>query len=122
MLPLITRASLFAVHVLRDSQATLSEVFSVPDRSGDDQFAEVTFHLDQRGLPVLDDVLVRLVCSVEALYAAGDHTVVLGRVSEVDEGAPGNPLVYVKRGYHTIGDAVSVATDLSSDGESSEAP
>ncbi len=122
MLPLLEKASAFAVHFLRSDQVSLSEAFAVPDRSGDEQFVNVSYHLDQRGLPVLDNVLARLVCTVEALFAAGDHTIVLGRVGEVYEGEPGEPLVYFKRGYHTVGDALSVSTDLPSDGDAADTP
>jgi flavin reductase (DIM6/NTAB) family NADH-FMN oxidoreductase RutF len=108
MLPLVERSSRFVVHVLREDQAHLSELFAVPDRTGEEQFAEVAFHRDETGLPVLEGVLARLYCSVDALHPAGDHVLVIGRVDQVEELSAGHPLVYFNRGYHSVGDEVDI--------------
>ena len=50
------------------------------------------------GLPVLDNALGNLDCSVVSAHEAGDHTIFVGEVREVivDEGAP---LLYFRGRY-----------------------
>lgn len=102
MLGLLERAEEFVVHFLRDSQSLMSEHFAVPDRTGQEQFATVEHTLSANGVPLIDGVLARLSCSVEAVYDAGDHAVILGLVRETAELSLGKPLLYFDRGYRSV--------------------
>lgn len=100
-------ATHYAVHLLGVDQAHLSDHFAMPERTGAEQFASVAFHRDARGTPVLDDVLAVLHCTHYAVYEAGDHSIFVGEVVEVEEGWPGEPLVYFNRAYRRVGEAVA---------------
>lgn len=101
---LVTTAPHFAVHLLRDDQAHLSERFAVPDLPGEAQFEGVAHRLSEAGVPLIDGVLAVLRCVPFAVYPAGDHSIVVGEVVGIDEGEGQAPLLYFDRRYHTVGD------------------
>jgi len=88
-------ASAFAVHVLGAGQAELAARFS---RNGTD-FSDLSFTLNDAGVPVLPEVLARFDCRTEARYEGGDHTIIIGRVSRFALGRAGPPLVFAQGRY-----------------------
>ncbi len=71
-----TDAEHYSIHVLNARQEALCmEVARNPARLKDQNLAINSFDV-----PVLDDCLVRFDCSREAIYEAGDHVIILGRV------------------------------------------
>jgi flavin reductase (DIM6/NTAB) family NADH-FMN oxidoreductase RutF len=95
----ILKAGEFAVNILSESQADISEKFSDPvfDRKAD-------LDLDE-DLPVLKNALAYLYCSVRNVYDGGDHSIFVAEVQKVrvDEG---RPLVYYRGLYHAVGNNV----------------
>jgi flavin reductase (DIM6/NTAB) family NADH-FMN oxidoreductase RutF len=79
-------ASHYAIHVLAEDQADLCWRFS---RSGAD-FADLDLSWNEHGVPLLPQSLARFECSVADRFAAGDHTILLGRVLDLEtqNGAP----------------------------------
>ncbi|KKC25197.1 flavin reductase family protein [Sphingomonas sp. SRS2] len=92
----IERAAKFCVNVLASDQVDLCRRFSA---KGEDKFAGLSHRVSANGSPVLDDVLAWIDCSLEKVYEAGDHYVVLGRVQELDIVRPGQPLLFFRGGY-----------------------
>ena len=105
---LIVAAERFAVHILADTQAHLSNHFAVKDRSGAEQFSSVAFRADAHGTPILEGALTVFHCTRFAVYPAGDHSLVLGQVYRIDEQADGAPILYFDRSYRTVGGAAEV--------------
>lgn len=105
--PTAMEAKDFVVHVLRDDQSDLSDRFAMPHYSKDDQLAGVGTADGPFGYPVLDDALVRFDCSMEQIHDAGDHSILVGRILNIEEGKGGRPVVYHQRAYHAIGDHVA---------------
>lgn len=99
----ITSAERFAVHVLSEAQAHLSDHFAFPHRTGAEQFADVRHEVDAYGTPVLDGVLAVLYCRPYAFFEAGDHSVVIGEVMDVEADAEGGPVLYYNRSYRGVG-------------------
>lgn len=104
----IQAAPRFAVHILTDEQAHLSNRFAMPDLSGAEQFAEVDYRLDDYGTPLLPDVLARLACRPYAHYEAGDHTIVVGEVVDLDLDVTQEPVLYFNRRYCAVGEEVKL--------------
>ncbi len=53
------------------------------------------FHrLSANGSLALDNVVAWIDCSLEKVYEAGDHYIVLGHVQELDIGCPDQPLLF----------------------------
>jgi len=93
----------FAISILTSAQRAVAERFSAD--------AAARFDGDIAlfdGLPVVADAAAWLLCERWQLVAAGDHTVVIGRVEHAVRGvgargeAAAGPLVYHERGYHEL--------------------
>ena len=106
MYGLITEAAHFAVHILHEDQAHLSNHFALPDLPGDAQFEGVPHRVGAHGTPILDDVLAVLHCRRYAVYDAGDHVIVLGEVLQIEDDGSGRPVLYFDRSYRKVGEAV----------------
>ena len=101
---LLTRADRFALHVLHEGQAHLSDRFATPDMPGDEQFRAVDYEVDAHGTPVLAGVMTVLLCTRHAVYDAGDHSIVLGLVTDIRKtDTDSRPLVYFDRSYRRVG-------------------
>ncbi|MGH2735895.1 MAG: flavin reductase family protein [Actinomycetota bacterium] len=93
----VTQARSFAVSVLGEAHEDLARAFSTPGTK--------PFHLlggrAEDGAPMADEPPAWLECSVEKIFEAGDHHVVLGLVEAC--GTNGNkPLLYFDRRYHRL--------------------
>lgn len=89
----------FGVSILREEQEALSEFFADPERNPDAAYRRgVKYHAMKSGIPVLENALGNLDCSVVSVHEAGDHIIFVGEVREVtvDEGAP---LLYFRGRY-----------------------
>lgn len=93
--PVITTSPHFVVNILGEQQEAVSRRFA---RKEDDRFDGIGYTLTAEGVPVLDGVLAHIECERHALHEAGDHTIVIGRVTggAVREG---RPLAYFRGGY-----------------------
>lgn len=102
-------AERFAVHLISDAHAHLSEQFATPDLTSEEQFKDVPYRLDPHGVPVLLDAMAVMHCVKHAVHDAGDHTIVVGRVVELEQIEGGLPILYFDRTYRSVGDEVQPA-------------
>lgn len=85
-----SKAEHYAIHVLNHQQNDLClEVARNPSRLKD-----CAINSNEFNVPVLDDCLVRFDCTREALYEAGDHVIILGRVQLVTQHDQAEPLMF----------------------------
>ncbi len=98
----LAEASHFAVHLLADRQSDLCQHFAVPDQSGGDQLAPVSYRTDTRGIPILDAAPTVLHCRWHEAFGAGDHTIVVGRVTQLEDRDEARPLLYYDRDYRSV--------------------
>jgi flavin reductase (DIM6/NTAB) family NADH-FMN oxidoreductase RutF len=77
---MIQRTGQFSLNVLSSDQKDLAAVFFKPQEGVGGRFEAAPFHLGELGLPILDNALGGLECSVVGQVAAGDHTVFVGEV------------------------------------------
>jgi 3-hydroxy-9,10-secoandrosta-1,3,5(10)-triene-9,17-dione monooxygenase reductase component len=96
--PTISAAGAFCVNVLARSQAGVSAVFG--SRGVLDRFAGVRWSTAPGGAPVLVDALTWVEASVDTVHDAGDHYVVVGRVTSVGASNDERPLLF-HRGRYT---------------------
>lgn len=102
----VVRASgRFAVNVLREGQEELAAVFA-SKRVHTEKFDAVT-HRVRHGLPVLDDALAWLACSLTTLVPAGDHAIGLGEVEALHVAEGGEPLVFFAGAYRALASTTS---------------
>lgn len=79
----------FAIHVLREDQEDAARAFV----SQADAFMGLTPQDNPRGVPTFDDCVARFDCDLETTHDAGDHTIIIGRVTEAFH-RPGKPLLF----------------------------
>ena len=91
----------FAVNILRQEQAHLSDRFAwVKD---EDRFAEGDWTTALTGAPILRDALAWLDCTLHSRLVAGTHTVYIGEVQASSVPEPDRePLVYWNRQYRPL--------------------
>jgi 3-hydroxy-9,10-secoandrosta-1,3,5(10)-triene-9,17-dione monooxygenase reductase component len=94
--PVIERAGHFCANVLADGQQELARRFGT---SGDDKFAGVRWSPAPSGAPVLAGALTWVECAVEAVHEAGDHYLVVGRVTGLGACRAGKPLLFYRGRY-----------------------
>jgi 3-hydroxy-9,10-secoandrosta-1,3,5(10)-triene-9,17-dione monooxygenase reductase component len=98
--PAIARAGHFCANVLSARQQDIARRFGV---SGADKFAELDWSPSASGAPVLAGVLTWMECAVTAVHEAGDHYLVVGRVTELGPVQPDRPLLFY-RGRYSVTD------------------
>jgi 3-hydroxy-9,10-secoandrosta-1,3,5(10)-triene-9,17-dione monooxygenase reductase component len=96
--PRIARIGELGVNVLSAGQRDLGRKFGV---SAADKFTDVSWTAAANGAPLLDGVLTWATCTVETVHEAGDHFVVIARVTEIGECVAGDPLLFY-RGRFTL--------------------
>ncbi len=96
--PVLEHCEHFAVNILAEEQEPLSRRFAEKEL---DRFDGVPFTRSVRGLALLDGALANLECSVTARHPAGDHTILVAEVREV-ELREGHPLLYYRGGYRRL--------------------
>ncbi|WP_181795437.1 flavin reductase family protein [Streptomyces sp. WELS2] len=100
--PAIAGTDHVGVHILGEHQSDLAATFA---RSGADRFgAPTAWREGPKGVPVLDDVLVWLVCRIVGRVPAGDHRIVLAEVELGDPSGTGRPLLYHQGRFNGLRD------------------
>ncbi|HEX6289037.1 MAG TPA: flavin reductase family protein [Herpetosiphonaceae bacterium] len=97
-LEVIQRTGVFAVNILAEDQAEISQRFA--SRRVQDKFATEQWHREATSAPILDGALAWLDCELCSCYDGGDHLILIGQVlatgtRTVDSG----PLLYYRGGY-----------------------
>ena len=88
----------FGVSVLADGQADLSTLFA---RKDTERPAELYF-TGTTGVPLMKDSLATLECTTQAIYAGGDHQILVGEVQAAELGTAKDgkgPLLYFRGKY-----------------------
>lgn len=98
-LPLVREAGRFAVNVLAAHQHPLALVFASKKPEGE-KLAGVP-HEVRDGLPVLTEALAWTTCDVRDDFPGGDHTIVIGQVTDLDA-REGEPLVWYGGAYRGV--------------------
>ncbi len=86
----------FSVHLLAADQADMAAHFARPDLDAHAQMAGAD----------LDGTLGTIACTVEVCIPAGDHTVVIGEVTDLVPGRDAAPLLYYQQSYRGVGEDV----------------
>lgn len=94
----------YAVHVLSERQVHLAKRFAVPGLTGAEQFEAVSYHTREGDdTPLLNDVTARLLCVPHKSVDAGDHTLYIGKVVEIDRPPDEGAVLYYQSTYRGVG-------------------
>jgi 3-hydroxy-9,10-secoandrosta-1,3,5(10)-triene-9,17-dione monooxygenase reductase component len=97
--PQILEFGAFAVNVLGEHQADLSQQFSV---RGVDRFRGVPWDYGHNGGPVIDGAVMVVESDIVDVIEAGDHLFVMGSVVRIHAGEDVGPLLFYGGGYARI--------------------
>ena len=99
---LVAKSGVFGVTILREGQEAISERFASRSTEAIDRLAGLqTFHL-VTGVPLLKEGLVALDCQVVYAHPLPNSVVYIAEVLAIQQGEPGQPLVYHNRTYHKL--------------------
>lgn len=96
----VTDSGRFAVNILSARQENIAMRFA---RRGEDHFADLEVTYGKHRVPIVPGAFAHLECEVERHFIAGDHLVVIGRVTDVCE-RDGEPLGFLGGRFSDIVD------------------
>lgn len=98
--PVIAAGKVFAVNILGEDQADLSNKFASKKHELE-RFDDLEFDRGQTGAPLLANCVANLDCRVVAAHDHGDHIVYVGEVVELRQ-TNAEPLLYHAGSYGTF--------------------
>ncbi len=96
----IFAASAFAVNILNVNQESVSNQFAGA-ASQEERFANVSWKEGLTGLPIFDESLVSIECTLVDKILAGTHWVIIGNIEQINCRS-GEPLLYFNSGYNSL--------------------
>jgi len=93
------RAGRFGVSVLEREHEPFARRAAL---AGADRFAGVDWEFGRGGAPLLSDALATLECEIVAEHPAGDHWIVVGRVSNIRRSPLEDPLVFFAGAFRAL--------------------
>jgi flavin reductase (DIM6/NTAB) family NADH-FMN oxidoreductase RutF len=86
----------FCVNILSEGQEEVGRLIAARKT---DKFAGLEWHRSPAGLPVLADSCAYVDCLLEQTHVAGDHHIVVGRVTSLGVVRPIMPMLFFRGGY-----------------------
>jgi flavin reductase (DIM6/NTAB) family NADH-FMN oxidoreductase RutF len=99
---LIRENGVFSVNTLAARHEPIAKRFAQSAVGMEERFALGEWQTGPAGLPWLSGALASFALDVVDLRQVGSHMVVIGTVRAASSGAIEPPLVYHRRGYHTL--------------------
>jgi len=100
----VEEAGFWGVSILSADDRRAADWFATKGRPLVGQLDAFPHHVGRTGAPLLDGAIAWLECRTEAVYAGGDHDIVLGRVVAAGEGArDASALLYHRSRYGHAG-------------------
>lgn len=93
----------YAVSILSRSQQRIADWLATPGRPVVNQLSQVPHHRGGNGAILVDDAVAHFECDTHAIYAAGDHVLILGLVQAVSvSDTMTDPLLYHEQAYRKL--------------------
>lgn len=89
----------FTVNILREDHRDISNRLA---KQGDHSLEGLATRKGDNGCPALEEALAHFECEVYARHEAGDHIIMLGRVTHFEYSEDGRPLLYHRGGYQGL--------------------
>lgn len=95
--PKLRDSGSFCINILANDQGSVCNLFA---QTGVDKFASLEWTPGVTGSPILAGVLAYIDCDLEAEHDAGDHTLAVGRVRDIEIITPDKaPLLFFRGSY-----------------------
>lgn len=89
----------FSISMLADHQREVSNRFAQP---GEGLMPGSGWHEGENGTPLIDGSAALIECDVETTHDAGDHLILIGRVTRLESDPGREALVYFRGGYRLL--------------------
>ena len=99
---LVERTGLFAVNILDENSAEISDTFAGRVPETQDRFEELPVFSGLSGLPLLADAIAQIECKVIHRHEMLNSTLYIGEVLHATVRSNSQPLVYLNREYWRI--------------------
>jgi len=100
---LVMASRAFAINILGESAEGTARFFADNARLKGPEFVEGAYHLGVSGAPLLDEAVAYLEATMHSTLEAGDHSIIVGRVTALEVRSDAQPLVYYRSGYRRLG-------------------
>jgi flavin reductase len=100
---LVMASRAFAINILGEYAEGTARFFADNARLEAAEFVEGAYHVGVSGAPLLDEAVAYLEATVDTTLEAGDHSIIVGRVSALEVRRDDEPLVYFRSGYRRLG-------------------
>jgi flavin reductase (DIM6/NTAB) family NADH-FMN oxidoreductase RutF len=97
----VVQGKAFNVSVLSRSQEFIAERFAGRAPAVDEGWRQIPHRLGTNGIPLIEQCVAWLECSLVEVHRAGDHDICVGRVEAAIQGA-GDPLILWDRSFWTL--------------------
>lgn len=94
--PKIREAGRFCVNVLGAGQQDVCRSLAL---KGSDKFAAISWSPTPHGDPRIHDSIAWIDCTIDTIHDAGDHFLVIGRVTSLEVDEANSPLIFFQGGY-----------------------
>ncbi|SFE97540.1 flavin reductase family protein [Alteribacillus iranensis] len=98
-LPEFQAADGFAIHILAGDQQDLCKNFAKKDV---DRFSTCNWDFSSHDYPVIEDAFAVLQCKTFKQVEAGDHTILIGEVQDIQKDDTKQPMLYHTRHFGPI--------------------
>jgi flavin reductase (DIM6/NTAB) family NADH-FMN oxidoreductase RutF len=89
----------FAINVLTSEQLDHSNHYA---RKEQHQLKPDHYTAGSTGAPIISGALVSFECELEVTHPAGDHLIIIGRVTDMQRAESGDPLLFFSGGYRYL--------------------
>ncbi|MGH2937611.1 MAG: flavin reductase family protein [Solirubrobacterales bacterium] len=101
--PRLRSAGTFCINVMAGHHEEVCRRFAV--KGAADRFQGTSWH-ERHGMPALDDAVAWIDCSIRDEHDAGDHTIVVADIIDMDAATDVEPLVFFRGRYGTLAGSV----------------
>jgi len=100
---LVMASRAFAINILGEHAEGTARFFADNARLQGAEFVEGAYHLGLSGAPLLDEAVAYLEATVDSTLGAGDHSIIVGRVTALEVRSNAQPLIYHRSRYRRLG-------------------
>lgn len=94
-----TNQGRFAIHILAGNQQKECSTFASKNV---DRFSTCNWELSDNGLPIIEGAFAVLECETHQAIVAGDHTILIGKVTNIRVSEEKDPMLYHRRQFGPI--------------------
>ena len=99
---LVMASGAFAINVLGENAEGTARFFADNARLKAPEFSEGAYRIGASGAPLLNEAVTVLEASVDSTLEAGDHSIIVGRVTALEVRSDAEPLIYYRSGYRRL--------------------